>query len=217
MIKTRIALAAFAAALIVAPVAPLRASAYQSSAFLSGPGLTTIHFDEVSVAAGDSVTNQYQSLGATFTGWYQNTPGGPLGNIGVPNVDGYSLENFLPSQSHGPTQYIDFNSPVSDAVFALGTQPGHAVITSYLANVPVETVTVSTGLSNASDIYGFTNSLFDSISITPSTSDNAAVLDNLQFGNIVPEPSSIVALVGLCGIGLIGLVRYRRLPGCLIG
>ena len=26
----------------------------------------------------------------------------------------------------------------------------------------------------------------------------------------VPEPSSVVALVGLCGMGLIGLIRYRR-------
>ena len=25
-----------------------------------------------------------------------------------------------------------------------------------------------------------------------------------------PEPSSVVALVGLCGMGLIGLIRYRR-------
>jgi hypothetical protein len=30
------------------------------------------------------------------------------------------------------------------------------------------------------------------------------------IGSPVPEPSTIVALIGLCGMGLVGLIRYRR-------
>jgi hypothetical protein len=35
-------------------------------------------------------------------------------------------------------------------------------------------------------------------------------VNGFEIVQITPEPSSIVALVGLCGMGLFGLIRYRR-------
>lgn len=37
-----------------------------------------------------------------------------------------------------------------------------------------------------------------------------ALYANAQLPDATPEPSSIVALIGMCGVGLIGLIRYRR-------
>jgi hypothetical protein len=46
-------------------------------------------------------------------------------------------------------------------------------------------------------------------------SDGANVYREISaFGSPVPEPSSVVALLGLCGMGLIGVVRYRRRRDC---
>jgi hypothetical protein len=35
-------------------------------------------------------------------------------------------------------------------------------------------------------------------------------LSQAEVSEFLPEPSSVVAILGLCGMGLIGLVRYRR-------
>jgi hypothetical protein len=61
------------------------------------------------------------------------------------------------------------------------------------------------------------------VGLNPSASYQVALIDTFSGGwgwvamddvsipgTLVPEPSSIVALVGLCGMGLIGLIRYRR-------
>ena len=47
-------------------------------------------------------------------------------------MTGSQLADFYPSCPCGPTFEIDFNSPVSDAVFAFVTNPGTSTLTSYL-------------------------------------------------------------------------------------
>jgi hypothetical protein len=45
----------------------------------------------------------------------------------------------------------------------------------------------------------------------PGDRDIQAAFNEIRFiGSPVPEPTSVVALVGLCGMGLIGLVWRRR-------
>jgi hypothetical protein len=94
------------------------------------------------------------------------------------------------------------------------------VIETFLNGVLVESASVFGNVFNTENFYGFTNSLFDEIKVTPETTQSGGgLIDNLQFTLSsgappdgtpidVPEPISLALLSsGLIGVGLI---RRRR-------
>ncbi len=96
-------------------------------------------------------------------------------------MSGGRLVDFVPTICPcGSTFEIEFVNAVSDAVFAIVTNPGTSIPTSYLGASQVETATFST--STDGQFIGFTNSLFDRILIEPDiTQNHAANIDNLHF------------------------------------
>jgi hypothetical protein len=185
---------------ILLTAAPLWATPINGSAsFL--PGAINVTFSSPSVPSDAPITNQYAAFGVTFSGAVK----GDVGNIGIPNQDGNTIQNFI---SDGPVlqpTFINFAAPQTAADFSLAAQPGTATITSFLAGNPVESFVATTSIFGTNNIYGFTNSLFDSVRIVISSSDNADIIDNIQFQH-TPEPNSLVLLgfatcAGLCFYG----------------
>ncbi len=175
----------------------------QASSFLPGP--INITFDTPPLAPDTAVTNQYQALGATFAGAVQ----GDVGNIGIPNQDGYTIQDFISSGPVFQPLLINFSTPVVAADFSLTYQPGTATITAYLNGVEVHdgqfTATNST-LFQANNIYGFQGAPFNEISVVINANDHADIIDNLQFRT--PEPASLIVWGLLIAGGL--TVAHRR-------
>ncbi len=194
----------FAAPLALA--AALFASYAQATPYQSPTGLVaptnTITFEELGLAEGTAVTNQYAGLGASFIGTWQTS----VYNGQYPNVVGNSLTDFNSNCTCGPTFEIDFTVPVSDAVFAFVTNPGTSTLTSYLGTTLVETAAFTTQYDGM--FTGFTGSLFDRIVVAPGGGNNASAIDFLEFNSAtaVPEPVSLALL----GSGLLGLAAARR-------
>jgi hypothetical protein len=195
----KLALAAPLSLTAVLFAAHVQATPFQFASGLVSPD-NTITFDEVGLASGTVVTNQYAGLGVSFTGtWQNNTYGGVF-----PNISGGALTDFQPNFCPcGPTFEIAFTNPVSAAVFAFVTNPGTSTLTSYLGATLVESANFSTGGNG--EFTGFTGSFFDRIVVSPGGGNFASVIDNLEF-NTVPEPTTLALL----GAGLVALRARRR-------
>ncbi len=175
-----------------------------ATSFLPGP--INITFDNPIVSPDTPVTTQYAALGATFSG----AVSGDVGNIGIPNQDGYTIQDFISSGPNFQPLTINFNSPVTAADFAMTYQPGTATITAYLGGVQVDQfVGVSTNLFQTNNIYGFQGGAFNQISVVINMNDHADIIDNLQFRS-APEPASIVTWGIACAAGLFVVRRRRR-------
>jgi hypothetical protein len=210
----------FCAVLLLASLRSAHAVPYMSDQFLPGP--INVTFDEENVPPGQMVTTQYASLGVTFGGStldglaaFTSAPNNfeyqsVLGDVGIPNEDADALTNFTPVSSAAPFQ-INFLQPVSSAVFALGSLDGfgdiHLIAT--LNGQQVEGFDTGASLTQTDNVFGFTNSDFDSIvGLETNNHTGNVVIDNLQFTPIaVPEPGSLSLLC----LGLLVLQRQVSL------
>ena len=154
------------------------------------------------------ITNQFASYGATFTnfGWDNAT----LGQAGSTGFTGGNLANGASKNLPSGPMTISFTNTVSDAAFAAVDQDDQFTITAYLGSLPVDTFNVTIPANPGIGFIGFTNLVFDRITIT-TLNQSALSIDTLQFNTLtaVPEPSTLIsgAVAGL----LLGLgYAWRR-------
>ena len=167
----------------------------------SATGLTdpdiTIGFDEVVLATGDNVTDQFAAFGVTFD------PGVTYFNTVSPrpNFSGAAVIDFF-----GPAVSILFAEDVTEMVMNMSQNFGMTTFTSLLDGIVVESFTSTLDLT-ANNFYGFTNSLFDEVIVDPSGSSSVA-MDNLSYSVAVPIPGTLSLFLG--ALGLLALSARRR-------
>ncbi len=197
----------------------LLANPAQGTSLTNGTGLTdpalTITADEFILANQTVVTNQYSSLGVTFSpNVYYNSENGSLGGDFAPVVAGNYFGNFdnLGDRNFDDPFSIEFSTDQTDAAFALvANAPGTATFTALLNGSIVESF--STAVDDP-QFYGFTDSLFDEIQIEADIIDEDPLVffDNIQLGTVAsastPEPGTILGLLAVGSLG--ALVRRKK-------
>jgi hypothetical protein len=199
------------AALAVA-ASPAEAGFFRNGFGLTGPDVT-IRFDELALASGTFVDDEYAAFGITFTpGVVQyNAVGSPFAGISGGYVGNFGTP--APPPIMDPFS-IHFSSPVSAAAFALATNisTGPADFTTfapYLNGVLVAgpaTAYVHNSLA-AFAFIGFEGAIFDEIRLNIQ-GNGAMILDNFQF-NRVPEPATL-SLLGMATLGMLARARRRK-------
>ena len=141
---------------------------------------------------GTALTNQYSSLGVTFSGLFSET----TNNNVFPNINVPAARNFSPTTN---PFLISFTQSRSQAAFSMVTNTGTSTFDALLNNSVVDTFSTVTNTSSSNNFYGFTGVTFDAIRVTAGS--GPALIDNIQLGTAtaqsVPEPFSIIGtLVG---------------------
>jgi hypothetical protein len=153
------------------------------------------------VANGTALTNQYSSLGITFSGLFQQN------GVTFPNIDTFNAGNFNPTTN---PFLISFTQPQSQAAFSLITNPGQSFFEALLNNSVVDLFDLETTFDSSNNFYGFTGVTFDAIRVTAGGSSGRARIDNIQFGTAtaqsVPEPFSIIGTL----VGGTAALRIRK-------
>lgn len=158
--------------------------------------------------AGANTLAGSQFAGLTFSaGTYVNY----AHSGGFTNMSGASIANFAGTGTNCCTDgtSFTFSSVMSDAAFAFVSNYQTTTFAAYLNGGLVESHTVNTNYDGT--FYGFSGISFDRIVITATGSNDAYLLDRLQYRgapNSVPEPGTL-ALLGL-GLAGVGLTRRRR-------
>ena len=178
-----------------------------SNTGISTPG-HVITFSEVALTEPTAIAANYYAYGATFDNlYYDLNYSGLFGHMSGPDARSWTTNQF-----NRPDIAIHFNAPVTAAAFSfLASWPVTSNFTSYLNGAVVETFSAiaPADFGNLNDYFGFTNSYFDQIVIqaTPSNSQNASILDNVQFTS-APEPASIFLLGGSL-LMILGVSRIK--------
>jgi len=175
---------------------------------LSNPA-QTITFDEFVFTTGTSITNQYSSLGVTFSPNLFYSPNTSI----FPNMNGNRLGNFWSSVNSANPFSILFSTIQNDAAFAMVTNQGTSTFTALLNGTAVESFSATTNTSSTSNYFGFTNIYFDEIRVNVGGANGRMLLDNLQTSNnaVVPEPTSLTLFgIGAWVAGLGAACRRRR-------
>lgn len=185
---------------------PAQAASLNNSTGILNPA-TTITFSEVPLADGTRLTNQYSSLGVTFTDLFYNTS-----TLGIPNINSPAASNFNTSAIIISNPFlISFTQLQSQAAFSIGTNPGLSNFEALLNNIVIDSFTGATDTTNPNNFYGFTGVTFDAIRITAGGLNRISLIDNIQFNPVstptaVPEPFTIIGTI----IGGTVAIRIRK-------
>ena len=165
---------------------------------LASPDVT-ITFDEFVFAEGTIITDQFSSLGVTFS------PNLNYDSQGPASFD--SVETHYVGNNFGGTVNpfsILFTTDQTAVAFGIATNPGTTTFTAKLNGLMVETYESGTDFDDpAISFQGFQNITFDEIDI--SVGSGQALIDNIQLGEgevrgpMVPVPANaswaLIALV----------------------
>jgi hypothetical protein len=160
-----------------------------------------VHFDEVSLANGTRVTDQYAAFGVTFT------PGITyLDRVSPrPNFENPAAVTF--EISDGRVEAIDpvslrFTEIVDAASFAMTLGANTTRFTALLGGVAQESFDTSVvGAEAANNFYGFEEILFDEILIDVQSGDRTGALDTISFRVAeVPLPAGLPLIIGALSI-----------------
>lgn len=198
----------------------LVANSAQGASLTNGTGLSnpalTITADEFILPNETVVTNQYSSLGVTFSpNVYYNSNNGNLGVPFAPVVAGNYFGNFdnLTDRNLDDPFSLQFSSDQTDVAFGLVPgNPGTITFTALLNGSIVESFSTAVGLP--AQFYGFTDSLFDEIQIEVDIPGGIprVIFDNIQIGIAAPvttpEPGTILGLLAVGSLG--ALVRRKK-------
>ena len=108
---------------------------------------------------------------------------------------------------------ILFSIDVTDALFSFRTSPtGTSTFSAFLDGKLKETLfmAATSADSQTGRFYGFTNSLFNKITISADTGAGNYNLDNLQFNAAPLSTVPVPAAAWLFGTALIGLVGFSK-------
>lgn len=195
-----------------------------SSTGLSSPA-STITFGEIVLPNNAPLTNQYASLGVTFSGGFYYNPC-PACAIPPPTGAAPWITDFPSSDTPlgSALTTISFSGPIDGVAFNFASEFQSYTFTAFLGGTDVAQFTVPVGTSavngtNGWGWYGFSNVTLDSLQIAgpvPTIGEISGYeIDNLELGpasaSSVPEPSSLILLsTVLLGVAF-ATRRTRRL------
>ncbi len=183
----------------------------ESNGTYTKPSVFMIQADlKVGTVAGPGESLQARGVGLGFYSSTVNTGGG------VEVIQGSSFSGLVLAPNGNLDLYQNGAYANEDVAFG-GTFNDNSVYTlRYLVNTAtgaISDISLSGSTANYSSLTSssFTDpdTFYAAITSSSISAGTGGVVDNFSVSS-VPEPSSIVALLGLCGMGLIGLIRYRR-------
>lgn len=202
-------------ALLSAVIAVLAAGTANAAPILAvpfavGPGDSQVTFDEVVLAEGQSVIDEFAAFGVTFSpNVYAETLGRP-----TTGFSGQNLANFGNGPRASPFE-VRFTNDVTraGAFFEFDVGTSHTFAALLDGSVVESFLYVEPLCCESGTFLGFQAIVFDAIRVSAGGVNSALIFDDLRFteadATVVPEPASLL-LVGMGGLGLLAKKRRRR-------